>query len=216
MLLFALGQHSFDFLDLIGLVGSDLGDSLPQRMVLSCRTLGVFFDTLNVIMAIWVPVQPVWVHAVALVRLVNIGDGREAYWRAIKELRLATLNLLYQVLIARVVPQEHRVEDMVPLVDLVLLMLATLLYFDTFTTGASANRFFPRRLIGLCKVCLLTLQEKRDSFLFRNFELLERHSWHVFKRLWALLLLVRFLCGSSSCATGLLLIHFRIQNWSNL
>ena len=52
MLLFALGQHSFDFLDLIGLVGSDLGDSLPQRMVLSCRTLGVFFDTLNVIMAI--------------------------------------------------------------------------------------------------------------------------------------------------------------------
>ena len=216
MPLFALGQHSLDFLDLIGLVGCDLGDSLPQRMVLSCRSLRVFFDSLNVIMTIWVPVQPVWVHAVALVRLVTIGEGREAYWRAIKELRLATLNLLDQVLIARVVPQEHRVKDIVPLVDLVLLMLATLLYIDTFTTGASANRFFPRRLIGLCKVCLLTLQEKRDSFLFRNFELLERHSWHVFKRLWALLLLVRLLCGSSSCATGLLLIHFRIQNWRSL
>ena len=52
MPLFALGQHSLNFLDLIGLISSDLGDSLPQRMVLSCRTLGVFFDTLNVIMAI--------------------------------------------------------------------------------------------------------------------------------------------------------------------
>ena len=90
-------------------------------------------------------------------------------------MRLATLNLLDQVLIARVVPQKHRVNDMVPLVDLVLLMLATLLYFDMFTIGASANRLFPRSLIGFCKVCLLTLQEKRYSFLFRNFELLEGH-----------------------------------------
>ena len=161
-------------------------------------------------MAIWLPVQLVWAHSVALVSLFTLVNRREAYRRAIEKLRLATLNLLDQVLIARVVPQEHRMKYTIPLIDLVLLMLTALLYFDTFTTGASSNRLFTRSLIGLCKVSLLTLQEKRDSFLFRNFELLERHSWHVFKRLWALLLLVRLLCSSSSCATCLLLIHFRI------
>lgn len=84
-------------------------------------------------------------------------------------MKSASLDLLHQLLVALVILPEHLVEQLRPLLRLLLLNLTALLLHGTLG--------WVRLQVSRCvrEVCLLTLEELRNAFLLGNLEVLKRH-----------------------------------------